>query len=66
MIIHLITELIKKISLYKNSYFQEPYTYRIKVELDLYNYAIKFDLKSVDPSKFAEKADLASLKSYIY
>ena len=47
MIIHSIVGLIKKMSLYKMSYFPEPYTYsknKIKVELDLSNYAIKSDL----------------------
>ena len=39
---------------------------RVKVELDLSNYATKSDLKntaSVDTSKFAKKVDLANLKS---
>ena len=39
---------------------------RVKVELDLFNYATKIDLKNatgVDTSKFAEKVDLANLKS---
>ena len=38
----------------------------MKVELDLYNYATKADLKTatgVDTSKFAKKVDLANLKS---
>ena len=38
---------------------------RVKVELDLSNYATKADLKNatgVDTSKFAKKVDLASLK----
>ena len=37
---------------------------RVKVEIDLSNYATKIDLKngiSVDTSKFARKVDLASL-----
>ena len=37
----------------------------MKVELDLYGYVTKADLKnvtSVDTSKFAEKVDLANLK----
>ena len=37
----------------------------MKVELDLYDYVTKADLKnvtSVDTSKFAEKVDLANLK----
>ena len=40
--------LIKKISLYKMSYFPEPYNpseNKIEVELDLSNYATKYDLK---------------------
>ena len=62
---------IKKISLYKISYFPEPYTRnenKIEVELDSSNDATKSDLKNaagVDTSKFAKKADLASLKSEI-
>ena len=39
---------------------------RVKVELDLFNYATKPDLKNgtgVDTSKFANKAALAHLKS---
>ena len=38
---------------------------RVKVELDLSNYATKSDLKNatgIDTSKFAKKVDLASLK----
>ena len=41
---------------------------RVKVELDLSNYATKSVLKNatgVDTSKFAKKVDLASLKSNI-
>ena len=39
--------LIKKILLYKISYFPEPYTRgEKKVELDLSNYATKSDLKT--------------------
>ena len=40
----------------------------MKVELDLFNYATIYELKNatgVHISKFAEKADLASLKSDI-
>ena len=48
-------------------YFPEPKSSggRVKVELDLSNYATKPDFKSetgVDTSKLAEKVDLASLK----
>ena len=48
MIIHLIVRLIKKILLYKISYFPDPYVRsknKIKVELGLSNYATKSDLK---------------------
>ena len=41
---------------------------RMKIELDLSNYAIKADLKNttgVDTSKFAKKVDLPSLKSEV-
>ena len=67
----LIVGLIKKISLYKMSYFSEPYTYsnkKLKFELDLANYVTKSDLKNaadVDTSKFAKKSDSTNLKSYI-
>ena len=67
MIIYLKVRIIKKILLYKFSYFSEPYTRdkNKKVELDLSNYATKFDLKNatgLDTSKLAKKANLASLK----
>ena len=41
---------------------------KVKVELDLPNYATKADLKDatgVDTSKFAKKFDLANLKSNV-
>ena len=41
---------------------------RVKVELDLSNYATKSDLKNatgVDTSKFATKIDLTNLKSIV-
>ena len=66
MIKLLIVEMIKKILLYKMSYFPEPYnhsTQKIKVKLDLFNQVTKCDLESalgVNTSKFAIKADLAS------
>ena len=50
-------------------YYQEPYGHRknkIKVELDLSNYATKSNLKGergTDTSKHPKKVDLASLKS---
>ena len=51
-----------------SEYFPEPKSLggRVKVELDLSNYATKKDLKNatgVDTSKFAKKVDLANLKS---
>ena len=69
MVLVLIVGLKKRISLYKMSYFSEPYTRsksKIKVELDFSNYATKSDLKNetgVDKLKFAKKANLASFKS---
>ena len=60
MIIILTAGLINNISLYKMSYFLEPYNHiknKIKVELDLSNYAVKSELKNatgVDTSKFAK------------
>ena len=50
--------------------FPEPKSFgkRMKVELDLSNYATKADLKkaaTVDTSKFAKKFHLASLKSNV-
>ena len=62
--------LIKKILLYKLSYLPETRARnknRIKVELELSNYAAKSDLKKaldVDTSNLL-KADLASLRSEI-
>ena len=50
MITVLIIDLIKKILLYKMSYYPEPYTRgkkKMKAELDLSNYATKFDLKKL-------------------
>ena len=51
-----------------NDYFLAPKSFggRVNVELDLFNYATKSDLKNatgVDTSKFAKKVDLANLKS---
>ena len=71
MIIYLIVERIKNISLYKMSYFSVPYTCnknKIKLELDLSNNATKSDLKyvtDVDTSDFAKKADLESLNTTV-
>ena len=69
MIIHLTVRLIKKISLYKVSYFLESYSHnksKIRVELDLSSYATKSDLQkvtSINTSKFTKKVDLGNLKS---
>ena len=51
-------------------HFPEPKSSegRVKVELDLSNYAAKIDLKNatgVDMSKFAKKVDVANLKSNV-
>ena len=53
-----------------SEYFAEPKSFggKVKVELDLSNYAIKTDLKNttgIDTPSFAEKVDLANLKSNI-
>ena len=53
-----------------SEYFPEPKSLRgkVKVDLDLSNYATKADFKNatgVDTSKFAKKVDLASLKSNV-
>ena len=53
-----------------SEYFPEPNYFggRVKVELDLCNYATKADFKSatgVDTSKFSKKVDLANLKSNV-
>ena len=53
-----------------SKYFPEPNSSggRVKVEVDLPNYATKIDLKNaavIDSSKFAKKVDLADLKSKV-
>ena len=64
-----VNSLRKKILFYKMSCFPEPFQHainKIKIELDLDNYATKSDLKSAAcfvTSKFAYNADLVSLKS---
>ena len=64
-----VNSLRKKILFYKMSCFSEPFQHainKIKIELDLDNYATKSDLKSATcfvTSKFAYNADLVSLKS---
>ena len=67
MLILLTVGLIKKISLYKTSYFPEPHTNKNKIEvnLDLPNYATKSDLENRtggDTSQFAKKDDFGKLK----
>ena len=52
---------------FNSGYFQEPKSSggRVKIELDLSNYATKSDLENatgVDALKFAKKFDLANLK----
>ena len=66
MIIHLIVGMIRKLLLYKMShYFPKPYERfgeKVKVELDLSNYATKSNLKGatgVGISNLAAKSDLA-------
>ena len=68
MMINLTVRLIKMILLYKMSYCPEPYTpskkKKIKVELYLFNYGTKSDLKSttgLDLSDFAKNTCLTSL-----
>ena len=69
MIIVLTAGLIKQISLYKMSYFPDPYTRsksKTKVELDLSKYVTNSNLRNVtdvDTSQFAKRTDLASSKS---
>ena len=59
------------ISPYKMNFYPQPDSYsrnKIKIELELSNYATKSDLKwetDINASEFAKKADLASLKSKI-
>ena len=53
-----------------SEYFPEPKSSegKVKVELDLSNYATKADLKNVtdvDTSDFVKKVDLANLKSNV-
>ena len=67
MIVLSTVGLIKKILLYKNElFFGTIYRSRnkVKVELDLSNYAAKSDLKNatgVDKSKFVEKDNFVDL-----
>ena len=71
MIICLTVGSIKRISLYKMIYYPETGSHskkKIKNELDLSNYATKFDLKGAietDTSGCAKKNDLAKLKTNV-
>ena len=67
-IVLLTVGLIKKNIIKISEYFPGPKSSgrRVKVELDLSNYAAKADLKNstgIDTSKFGEKIDLANVKS---
>ena len=69
MIVHLIIGSIKDI-VQRNEYFPEPKSLggKVKVELDLSNYATEADLKNVtggDTSSFAKKVDSANLRSHV-
>ena len=68
-IVILIVGLIKRHEVI-SQYFPEPKFSgkRVKVKLDLSNYATKEDLKNaagVDTLEFAKKVDLAILRSYV-
>ena len=70
IVIHLIAEQIKKRHYYiKVRYYTElSKSNKVKVELDLSNYATKYGVKKatgVNTSVFAKKWDLAGLKSYL-
>ena len=66
----LLTVGLKKKTVKMSEYFPEPKYLggRLKVELDLSNFATKADLKNVtgvDTSKFAKRVDLANVKSSV-
>ena len=68
MMIRLIVGSIKKNILWISQYFSKPKCLggNLKVELDLSSYPTKEDSKNAadyDKSDFAQKADLANLKS---
>ena len=71
MIILLIAGLIKKVLYKMSQYFFKPYNRfegNVKVELDLFNYATKTDLKGAtrtDTSNVALKWNLAQLKTEV-
>ena len=68
MVIYLIVWLTRNISWYKISYFSDSYTNnkkKVKVELDLFNFAIKSDLKiptALDTSDYTKTAGTGTLK----
>ena len=64
VIIHLIAGLIKKILLFKLSYFPKPYTHsKNKSWIRFVSLCNKiWFATSIDSSKFAEEVDLACLK----
>ena len=66
----LIAALIKEEIIQRSEYFPEPKYYggRVKVDLDLSNFAAKVDLEKatgVDTSNFVWKVDIASIKSEV-
>ena len=70
MIVHLIVGSINKKTVKISEYFPETKSSgkKVKVELDLSNYATKTNLKNatgVDTWNFSKKLDLANLKSNI-
>ena len=66
-IVLLTIGLIKKASINERIFSKpKPLRRKVKVELDLYNYATKADLKNLtgaETSKFAKMVDLANIKS---
>ena len=71
MIILLIAGLIKKHCIKISQFFPksyEPFGGNINVQVDLYNYATKDDIKNIihiDTSNFALKTNLANLKTKV-
>ena len=71
MTIHSIAGLIKKTFYEMSQYFTKPYNHiggNVKVELDLFSYATKTDLKGatvIDTPNLALKSNLAKLKAEV-
>ena len=66
IIICLMAGLVNKISLYILEFYHKPDSCgrnKIKVELDLSNYAIKSDIRNATSVEFAKKDDLVQVKS---